>query len=96
MSEQPDFPAPEETLTHLTCPVSLAWTLKLGGGNNASAGVRRMRSAAGNFVPYRIYRESGRTTLIAIDGTVTGTGNGASGNPGDPIPLSGSVFSPAE
>ena len=61
----------------LTCPVSLAWTLKLGGGNNASAGVRRMRSAAGNFVPYRIYRDSGRTTLIAIDGTVTGTGNGA-------------------
>jgi len=61
----------------LACPVSVAWTLKLGGGGNASAGVRRMKNPAGNFVPYRIYRDSGRTTQIAIDGTITGTGSGA-------------------
>ena len=61
----------------LVCPVSLPWTLKLGGGGNASGGVRRMKNPAGNFVPYRIFSNSGRTAVIAIDGTLTGTGNGA-------------------
>jgi spore coat protein U-like protein len=61
----------------LACPVSRAWTLRFDGGRNASAGVRRMRSATGYYVPYRIYRDANRTTVIAIDGTITGTGTGA-------------------
>ena len=61
----------------LTCPVSRGWSLKFDGGRNALAGVRRMRSAAGSFVQYRIYRDPSRTNLIAIDGTIGGTGTGA-------------------
>jgi len=60
----------------LTCPISRTWTLKFDGGRNASAGVRRMRSAAGAYVPYRIYRDANRSNLIAIDGTIGGTGTG--------------------
>ena len=60
-----------------SCPSGLPWTLKLGGGQNPLSGERRMRSGTSNYVQYRLYRESGRTTLIPIDGTLTGTGNGA-------------------
>jgi spore coat protein U-like protein len=61
----------------LTCPISRAWTLKFDGGRNAAAGVRRMRSAEGYYVPYRIYRDANRSNTILIDGTITGTGTGA-------------------
>lgn len=61
----------------LTCPLSRAWTLSFDGGRYASAGVRRMRSAAGYYVPYTIYRDANRTNAIAVNGTVTGTGTGA-------------------
>lgn len=61
----------------LTCPTGLAWTLSFDGGRNASFGVRRMRSSLGGYVTYRIYRDSNRVSVIAIDGTITGTGNGA-------------------
>lgn len=61
----------------VTCPVSRAWTLRFDGGRNPSAGVRRMRSPAGDYVPYRIYRDAARNNPIAIDGTIGGTGNGA-------------------
>ena len=57
--------------------MSRAWTLKFDGGRNASAGVRRMRSSAGYYVPYRIYRDAGRNNVIVIDGTIAGTGTGA-------------------
>lgn len=61
----------------VTCPLSRAWTLKFDGGRNASAGVRRMRSSAGAYVPYGIYRDANRSNAIAIDGTIAGTGTGA-------------------
>lgn len=61
----------------LTCPMSRAWTLKFSGGRDSSAGVRRMRSSTGVFVPYRIYRDANRTNAILIDGTIGGTGTGA-------------------
>jgi spore coat protein U-like protein len=61
----------------LTCPVSRAWSLKFDGGRNASAGVRRMRSSTGAYVPYRIYRDANRSNAIVIDGTIAGTGTGA-------------------
>ena len=61
----------------VTCPLSRAWTLKFDGGRNASAGSRRMRSSAGNYVPYGIYRDANRSNPITIDGTIAGTGTGA-------------------
>jgi spore coat protein U-like protein len=61
----------------LTCPLSRAWTLTFDGGRYASSNVRRMRSAAGNYVPYTIYRDANRTNAIAVNGTVTGIGTGA-------------------
>jgi spore coat protein U-like protein len=60
-----------------SCPSGLPWTLKIGGGQYVLSGERRMRSGTSNYVQYRLYRDSGRTTLLAIDGTFTGTGNGA-------------------
>jgi spore coat protein U-like protein len=60
----------------LTCPVSTAWTLRFDGGRNAAAGVRRMRSAAGAFVEYRLYRDASRNDAILVDGTIGGTGTG--------------------
>jgi spore coat protein U-like protein len=61
----------------LTCPVSRAWTLSFDGGRYAASGVRRMRSAAGYYVPYTLYRDANRTNAIAVSGTVRGTGTGA-------------------
>lgn len=61
----------------LTCPMTRAWTLRFDGGRNASAGMRRMRSSTGYYVPYQIYRDANRNNSIAIDGTITGTGTGA-------------------
>ena len=60
----------------VTCPLSRAWTLKFDGGRNVQTGVRRMRSAAGAYVPYRIYRDSSRANPIVVDGTIGGTGTG--------------------
>lgn len=60
----------------LICPLSLAWTLSFGGGQNPSDGVRRMRSATRNLIAYRLYRDTGRTDPIEIDGTISGTGTG--------------------
>jgi len=61
----------------VTCPVSRPWTLKFDGGRNVSAGTRRMRSSAGAYVPYGIYRDANRSNAIVVDGTITGTGTGA-------------------
>ncbi len=60
----------------LTCPVNRAWTLSFDGGRYLSGTVRRMRSAAGYYVPYAIYRDAARTNAIAVNGTITGTGTG--------------------
>lgn len=59
-----------------SCPSGLPWTLKIGGGQYVLSGERRMRSGTSNYVQYRLYRDSGRTTLLAIDGTFTGSGTG--------------------
>lgn len=61
----------------LTCPIGRVWTLKFDGGRNAAVGVRRMRSAEGYYVPYRIYRDPNRSNTILIDGTIAGAGTGA-------------------
>src|SRR5690606_18068548 len=59
-----------------TCPLGRAWTLSFDGGRHASSGDRRMRSAAGDYVPYGIYRDPSRTNPIAINGTISGNGTG--------------------
>ncbi|KRA83625.1 spore coat U domain-containing protein [Altererythrobacter sp. Root672] len=61
----------------LTCPVSRAWTLSFDGGRNSANSTRRMRDTLGNYVPYRLYRDANRSNLIAINGTIGGTGTGS-------------------
>lgn len=61
----------------LNCPLNRAWTLTFSGGGNLSGSVRRMRSAAGDYLPYAIYRDTNRTSPIAVNGTITGTGTNA-------------------
>jgi len=60
----------------LVCPLNVAWILSFDAGMNAASGVRRMRSASGDFIPYQLYRNTGRTDLIDIDSTISGTGTG--------------------
>lgn len=68
------------TAIGLTCSGRTAWQLGIGNGLNASGNIRRMRSAGGLFVPYELYRDSGRSqrwgTTLGTD-TVSGTGTGA-------------------
>lgn len=63
----------------LTCTGRTAWQLGIDNGLNASGNIRRMRSPAGQFVPYELYRDSGRSqrwgTTLGSD-TVGGTGTG--------------------
>ncbi|MCJ0763289.1 Csu type fimbrial protein [Variovorax terrae] len=63
------------------CPNGTAWQLGLNNGSNATGSTRRMRSAAGNYVSYELYRDAARTqrwgnTLNST--TVSGTGQGDS------------------
>ncbi|QXH48690.1 spore coat U domain-containing protein [Pseudomonas xanthosomatis] len=37
----------------------------------STGGTRALADGAGNFVPYDFYTDSGRTQLLAIDGTIT-------------------------
>lgn len=68
------------TAIGLTCTGRTAWQLGIGNGLNASGNLRRMRSAGGQFVPYELYRDSGRSqrwgATVGTD-TVGGTGTGA-------------------
>jgi len=59
------------------CSNALPWTLTIGNGANASGGVRRATSS-GNYVSYRLYSDSGRSTEIGVgtNNTLTDTGTG--------------------
>lgn len=63
------------------CPSGTNWRLGLSNGIYANGTVRRMRSAAGNYVTYELYRDSTRTqrwgTALGTD-TSSGTGLGES------------------
>jgi spore coat protein U-like protein len=59
------------------CPANTSWTLTFDGGLHASGDERRMASASGDQVPYRLYRDSGRTDALAIGGAISGVGTGA-------------------
>ncbi len=67
------------TAIGLVCTGRTAWQIGLGNGLNASGNVRRMRSAGGQFVPYELYRDSGRSqrwgNTLGSD-TLAGTGTG--------------------
>jgi len=61
------------------CPQGTAWNLAIGNGSHAAGTTRRMRSAAGNYVTYELYRNAARSqrwgTALGTD-TVSGTGAG--------------------
>lgn len=61
------------------CPLNTSWRLGLSDGANANGTQRRMRSAAGNYVRYELYRDTGRTlrwgNTLGTD-TTNGTGMG--------------------
>lgn len=61
----------------VSCPSNVSWTLAFGGGLHAAAGERRMQSGGGDYLAYRLYRDSARAQPIGIDETIAGTGSGA-------------------
>lgn len=67
------------TAIGLNCTGRTAWQVGLNNGLNASGSVRRMRNAAGQFVPYELYRDAARNlrwgNTLGSD-TQTGTGTG--------------------
>lgn len=60
------------------CPSGTPWSLGLGNGAHSAAGVRRMRSAAGQFVAYELYKDGALSQRwgAAAPQTVTGVGQG--------------------
>ncbi|WP_060492833.1 spore coat U domain-containing protein [Pseudomonas sp. NBRC 111140] len=58
----------------ILCSAGTAPAIKVRAGlhdGQSSGGTRALADGAGNFVPYDLYTDSGRTTLLAIDGTIT-------------------------
>ena len=71
------------------CPTGTAWRLGLNNGSHASGNTRRMRSGAGNFIPYELYKNAARTQRWGnTPGTDTSDGTGA----GDLNPQSQTVY----
>ena len=69
------------TSISLSCPGNTSWKMGLSNGSNAVGTQRRMRSSAGQFVGYELYRNSARTQRWGNDtagGTDTVNGSGAS------------------
>jgi spore coat protein U-like protein len=47
----------------VTCPAGSAFTIALNAGSNVdNVNLVRRMALAGNFIPYRLFREAGRTT----------------------------------
>ena len=78
-ANQPNQPASGETakgVANVLCGRDTAYRIRLGGGNNAAAGVRRMRrdgvancTSLADCIPYRIYRNQGRSQIWNIGQT---------------------------
>ena len=65
----------------LACPANTSWKVGLNNGSNASAAQRRMKSPAGNFISYELYRNNSRTQRWGNDttgGSDTVNGSGSS------------------
>jgi spore coat protein U-like protein len=71
------------------CPSGTSWKLGLNNGANASGATRRMRSPAGNYVNYELYRDGGRSQRWGnTAGTDTSDGTGA----GETSPITRVVY----
>lgn len=71
------------------CPTGTTWRLGLSNGNYPNGTLRRMRSVAGNFVNYQLYRDSARTQRWGNTlGTDTSSGTGL----GETSPIGQSVY----
>ncbi|MFP3446725.1 spore coat U domain-containing protein [Pseudomonas sp. SIMBA_067] len=58
----------------ILCSAGTVPAIKVRAGlhdGQSSGGTRALADGAGNFVPYDLYIDTGRTTLLAIDGTIT-------------------------
>ncbi|MEX5503836.1 spore coat U domain-containing protein [Pseudomonas putida] len=58
----------------ILCSAGTVPVVKVRAGlhdGQSSGGTRALADGAGNFVPYDLYTDTGRTTLLAIDGTIT-------------------------
>ncbi|HSW12639.1 MAG TPA: spore coat U domain-containing protein [Solimonas sp.] len=68
---------------HPRCTNTTPYQLGLNNGLNASGSTRRMKSPAGNYISYELYRDSGRSqrwgNTQGTD-TVAGTGSGSAQN----------------
>ena len=65
----------------LACPANTSWRVGLNNGINASAAQRRMKSPAGNFINYELYRDNNRIQRWGNDttgGSDTVNGSGSS------------------
>ena len=71
------------------CPSGTNWRLGLSNGTYPNGAVRRMRSAAGNFVRYELYRNNARTQRWGTTpGTDTSNGTGL----GETSPVTQTVY----
>ncbi len=58
-------------LVTVTCTATRAAVdVKIGAGDNASGGARRMKSTAGDLLPYAVYSDAGHLNAIGVDGTL--------------------------
>ncbi|WP_426808918.1 spore coat U domain-containing protein [Pseudomonas sp. WOUb67] len=56
------------------CSAGTVPVIKVRAGlhdGQSSGGTRALADGSGNFVPYDLYTDTGRTTLLAVDGTIT-------------------------
>jgi spore coat protein U-like protein len=71
------------------CPSGTNWRLGIGNGTNANGTVRRMRSAANNYITYELYRNAARSQRWGNTlGSDTSNGTGA----GETNPVSQTVY----
>ncbi|HUJ29289.1 MAG TPA: spore coat U domain-containing protein [Myxococcales bacterium] len=57
----------------VSCTKGVGYAISLDLGSNATGTTRRMKDAAGDFLNYEIYNDSGRTTVWNATNTVAGT-----------------------
>jgi len=58
----------------ILCSAGTVPVIKVRAGTHdgqSSGGTRALADGAGNFVPYDFYTDSGRTQVLAVDGTIT-------------------------
>lgn len=58
----------------ILCSAGTVPAIRVRAGSHdgqSTGGTRALADGAGNFVPYDFYTDSGRTTVLAIDGTIT-------------------------